>query len=100
MDYLLTLFKIPILQALGVVLVIGIAERVGIPIIAILKSLLKINGKNGDVKKEMEDLHKHSEIANFEMGELNRKFDKLLDFAEKENEQHIEMLIILRSLKK
>ena len=100
MDYLSEFFKVPILQALGVVIVIAVAERVGIPIISILKNLLKINGKNGDVKKEMEDLHKHSEIANFEMGELNRKFDKLLDFAEKENEQHIEMLIILRSLKK
>ena len=69
---------------------------------AVKAGLIKIQiGKNGNgTKKEIEDLHKHAEIANTEMGEINKKFDRLIDFAEKENEQHAEMLFILRDLKK
>ena len=71
---------------------------------ALIKSgLIKIQiGKaNGNgAKAELEELHKHAEVANSEMGEINKKFDRLLDYAEKENEQHSEMLFILRDLKK
>ena len=69
---------------------------------AVKAGLIKIQiGKNGNgAKVELEELHRHAEIANTEMGEINKKFDKLIDFAEKENEQHSEMLFILRDLKK
>lgn len=69
---------------------------------AVKAGLIKIQiGKgNGNGKAEMADLHKHAEIANAEMGEINKKFDKLLEYAEKNSEQHIEMLLILRDLKK
>ena len=43
-----TILNIPILQALGVVTVIAIAERAGLPLVSMLKSLLKINGKSGE----------------------------------------------------
>ena len=32
------------MQAIGIVFLIGIAERIGIPVISAIKSLLKING--------------------------------------------------------
>lgn len=37
------LLNVPILQALGVILLIGLAERTGIPVISMLKSVLKMN---------------------------------------------------------
>src|SRR3990167_8577119 len=81
MDYLSTFLKIPILQALGVVLIIGIAERMGIPIISLLKSLLKINGNgiNGNGKKEerIDELEMHAKIANHEVGEINEKLKEI-----------------------
>lgn len=43
-DLVSTILNIPILQAFGVVLIVGLAERVGIPVVSTFKSLLKING--------------------------------------------------------
>ena len=70
---------------------------------AVKAGLIKIQigkGNGNGTKAELAELHHHAEIANTEMGEINKKFDKLIDFAEKENEQHSEMLFILRDLKK
>ena len=52
MEIFTELFNIPLLQAIGVVVVIGLAERIGLPIISILKNILKMNG-NG-LKKEID----------------------------------------------
>ena len=53
-----TILDVPILQALGVVLLIALCERVGIPIISILKSIMKINGNN-NVPEWAQELKKH-----------------------------------------
>ena len=87
-----TQILIPVLTALG-----G-----GGTILALIKAgYLKIQiGTNGNgTKTEIGELHRHAEIANEEMGEINRKFDRLLNYAEKESDQHNEMLFILRDLK-
>ena len=47
----------------------------------------KVNG-NG-TKTELDELHQHAEIANTEMGEMNRKFDKLIEMTQ-------EILFIIR----
>ena len=61
MEQLGEILNIPILQALGVVLLIGLAERIGVPVIATLKSLLKIEGgKNSDqLLDKMDVLSQH-----------------------------------------
>jgi len=50
------LLTLPLPQALMVLLAIGIAERMGIPIVSMIKSMLRLNDKNGNGHlKELED---------------------------------------------
>ena len=57
---------------------------------AVKSGLIKIQiGKNGNGNQEIADLHKHAEVANTEMGEMNRKFDKLIEMTQ-------EILFIIR----
>jgi hypothetical protein len=44
MPDLSTILSIPLLQAVGLVLLIGLAERVGIPIISWIKNIMNISG--------------------------------------------------------
>jgi len=90
MEYLSQVVNIPILQALGVVLLIGVAERIGIPIISIFKGLLKMNG-NGDQKVDVavikekldeqkefnREMKEHARISNSEVGEIKDDISEL-----------------------
>ena len=90
MDIFSTLLNVPILQAIGVVLLIGIAERMGVPVISIFKSLFKVNG-NG---KEMTALKEQLDLLeNNHLSHLESKLDKIV-------EQNQEILLILRDLKR
>ena len=48
MDLFSSILNIPLLQAIGVVVLIGIAERSGIPVVQLLKKVLKLNGNGND----------------------------------------------------
>lgn len=57
MNILSEIINVPILQALGVVLVIAAAERMGIPLVTMLRSLMKLSG-NG-LEKKVDQLNTH-----------------------------------------
>ena|SRR3990167_6786070 len=72
MSELSNILNIPILQAIGLLLLVALAERLGVPIISIIKSLLKINGKeNGNgYQKQIDELHEHARTSNEEVGKI------------------------------
>ena len=91
MDSLFQILNIPILQALGVILLIGTAERIGIPIVSILKSILKLNG---DAKKEsLAEMEAPVWASNF-MAHYNDELTEILkgikDAQDKHNLMEIE----------
>src|SRR3990167_8395565 len=55
MDLLSAILGVPIFQALGLIFVIGLAERMCIPLVSLFKSLFKMNG-NGHNPKELHEL--------------------------------------------
>lgn|SRR3990167_5019082 len=55
--------------------------------------------EENDDESRIDNLENHAAVANSEMGELNKKFDKMLEMQEQENLQHQEMLFILRDIK-
>ena len=61
MELLTNILQVPFLQALGVVITIGIAERVGIPVVSTIKTVLKINGNKqvSELDKKMDVLTEH-----------------------------------------
>ena len=82
------------LQILIVVLLWGLAERIGIPITAFSKRLLKMNGSNGNgyekLQKEIQLLrenHTH---------DLGTKMDALMEEERRGNEVSRETLTILK----
>jgi len=74
----------PITQAVGLLLVIALAERIGIPIVTIIKKLLRING-NG-VKGQLETIKEN---------DLHHIADKL-DVIIMQNKEE---LLLLRTIK-
>ena len=66
--------QVPLAQALGVVLLIGIAERSGIPVVSIIKKVLKLNGNGhqSGLQPQIDELHEHARVANSEMGEIRK----------------------------
>ena len=56
MDILSTILGVPIFQALGLIFVIGLAERMGIPLVSLFKSLFKMNGHNPKELHELKDM--------------------------------------------
>lgn len=76
MDALSAILNIPILQAFLLVLVIGVAERVGIPVVAGIKGLLKMESKDSTVDR----------LAGYYNHDLTEKLDRILSAEEKEHE--------------
>src|SRR3990167_1165007 len=85
MEYLTYILNVPLTQATAVLLLIAVAERIGIPIITIFKSLLKINGNgNSEQKIDMavmkekfeeqrefnKEMKEHAKTSNEEVGEI------------------------------
>jgi len=82
----------------------GIAMLIGVTL-AILRYFqlfhISFGKRNGNgTEKRIDTLEQHAAVANSEMGELNKKFDKMLEMQEQENLQHQEMLFILRRMEK
>ena|SRR3990167_428379 len=73
MDIFSTIFNIPILQAVGVVLLIGLAERMGIPIISALKGLMKLD--NTSRKDVIADNHEVVQPLLSEMENLTTHYN-------------------------
>lgn len=71
MDQLTHILNIPIAQALGVIMLIGVAERVGIPIISIIKSIMKINGTD-NYQAQIDELGRHADTSNHEVGLIQK----------------------------
>jgi hypothetical protein len=79
----------------------GIAALIGV-VLMILRyyELFHISfGKKDDKESRIDMLENHASVANSEMGEMNKKFDKMLEMQDQENLQHQEMLFILRDIK-
>ena len=85
MDIFSSILQVPLLQALGVVVLIGFAERSGIPVISLLKKTLKLNGNgNGHKLEGIEDKlatiqGNHLDHLQKGIDQLGNKIDKLGD---------------------
>ena len=71
------IINIPILQALAVILLIGIAERIGIPIISMLKGLLKINGNGKKIENKLDIIESNH------LEHIEAKLEKLIELSQK-----------------
>ena len=100
------------MQALGVLVLIGLAERIGIPLVSFIKSILKINGdyKPDQNEERIDDLEKHAVVANSEMGQIRDSLLEIKDdikethsylreHAEQDNKVQTDILITLSKLK-
>lgn len=90
MTDLLPIFNIPILQAFLLVLVIGVAERMGIPIIAGLKNLMNIQPPDSGIDR----------LTSYYNHDLTDKLDRILTAEEKEhdaNQATREVLVDIRN---
>lgn len=76
MEVLTAIMNVPILQALGVIILYALAIRVGIPVDALFKSLFKING-NSNYQAQIDKLQEHANTANHEMGEIRDEMKKM-----------------------
>src|SRR3990167_3657221 len=84
MDIFSTILNLPIAQILGLIFAVGLAEKMGVPIISIAMSFLKKNG-NGTSKK-LGEIDEHLEIlTSNHIDHLQKGIDKLLEMQEKEN---------------
>lgn len=77
MPDLSSILQVPLLQAVGVVFLIGLAERIGIPIVSIIKSLLKINGNGNGYQPQIDELRIHARVANEEMSDVKRDIGEI-----------------------
>lgn len=88
MEYIQAILNIPILQAIGIVFLIGIAERIGIPVVSMIKSLLKINGNGKKIIEQKLDI-----ISDNHLEHIENKLEKLIELSQK-------ILYIVEDLKK
>ena len=80
----LQIINIPILQGLGIIVLIGIAERVGIPVVSILKNVLKMNGTSGDIPSWARSLiDKQEQLGLHYNDETTQKLEDLIDLGKK-----------------
>lgn len=78
MKYFYEILNLPTLQILGIILLIGIAERIGIPVIAFLKFLFKFNG---------------SKLNDNEKDELIKKLNEEIEIQKDNHNHHLEIII-------
>lgn len=82
MDYLTEILKSPLVQGFGILLLTGLGQKMGIPVVDIAKKLLGINGANKQdlidykVEETKTNLAKLAEVANHNFTTFNETFDK------------------------
>ena len=62
MEWITEILKSPLVQGFGILLLGGLGQKMGIPVVDIAKKLLGINGGNG---KEIESLNNSNDSSNF-----------------------------------
>ena len=98
METLGNILNIPILQALGVIILYALAIRVGIPIDSLFKSLFKINGNgNGNYQAQIDKLQEHANTANHEVGQIR---DQIVEIREDMSAMRSDISFIRGSLSK
>lgn len=96
MDYITEILKLPIIQALLVVIIAVIAQKAGLPIAPFIKKYLGING-NGYLKKEdmkeILDVHKNELKTNdfFHLGQDLGEIKEMLKSSKEWQEIHTKM---------
>lgn len=97
MDYITYLLNIPLLQALGILLLIGLAERIGIPVISSIKNILNVKKSDGGSQERKDNVNtlqssigaaveaKLDKIAGNDLSHIQTGIDDLKKWQAEEN---------------